>query len=162
MRALGAILEPLGGVLAPLGAVLGPLGAVSWGYVGATCLLIDFGIDLGAILVSKRLPKRVQNGVKNGPKSNTKFNIKYVGFQEPLGSVLGLSWVVWGSILGSKIVKFQWFYKGFVKITFLKKIRLGRPSWTELGSIWVPQKGSKWVPKRSPNRSKTDQQIIKK
>ena len=81
------------------------------------------GFDLGPILRPKRLPKRVQNGVQNGQKSSTKINMKQEGFEDPLGSVLGLSWVVLGSILGSKIMKFHWFLKGFVNITFLKKIR---------------------------------------
>ena len=88
----------------------------------------------------KWLPKRVQNGAQNGPKSNTKFIIKYEGFQDPLGSVLGLSWVVLGSILGSTIINIHWFYTVFVNITFLKKIRLERASWTELGPIWVPKR----------------------
>ena len=100
----------------------------------------------------KRLPKRVQNGAQNGSKLNTKFNIKQGGFQDPLGSVLGLSWVVLGSILGSKIMKFHWFYKGFVKIVFLKKIRLGKASWTEFGTILT----AKRVPKGCQIGAKTE------
>ena len=106
-----------------------------------------------AILAPKRLPQRVQNGAKNGSKSNTKFNIKYEGFQEPLGSVLGLSWVVWESILGSNIIKIHWFLKVFVKITFLKKIELEKASWTELGPILTPKrlpKGSQIGAKMEP------------
>ena len=71
--------------------------------------------------------------------------MKYEAFQVPLGSVLGLSWVVLGSILGSKIIEFQWFYKVSVKIVFLKKITLGSASWTDLGSILTPKR----VPKGS-------------
>ena len=61
----------------------------------------------------KRLPKRIQNGVHNAHKSSTKFNMKQEGFEDPLGSVLGLSWVVLGSMLGSKIIKFHWFLEWF-------------------------------------------------
>ena len=110
----------------------------------------------------KRSPQRVQNGSQNGSKLNTKFNIKQEGFQDPLGSVLGLSWVVLGSILGSKIIKFHRFYKGFVKIVFSKKIGLGNASWMELGWILTPkrvQKGSQIGPKMEP---KWDRKTIKK
>ena len=110
-------------------------------------------MDFGPILEPKRLQKRVQNGAQTGPKSNIKFNMKKEGPQDPLGSVLGLSWVVLGSILGSKIIKFHWFYKGFVKIVFLKKIRLEKASWTELGSILMPKrvpKGSQMGPNIGP------------
>ena len=99
-----------------LWAVLGPLETVSLGYVATMQFQKKMEFDLGPILRPKRLPKRVQNGVQNGQKSSTKINIKQEGFQDPLGSVLGLSWVVWGSILGSKIMKFHWFLKVFVKI----------------------------------------------
>ena len=79
--------------------------------------------------------------------------MKQEGFEDPLGSVLGLSWVVLGSILGSKIIKFHWFYKGSVKIVFLKKIMLRSASWTDLGSILTPKrvpKGSQIGPKMEP------------
>ena len=125
--------------MGPLGAVLGPLGTVSLGYVATMQFQKKMGFDLGPILRPKRLPKRVQNGVQNGQKSSTKFNMKQEGFEDPLGSVLGLSWVVLGSILGSKIVKFRWFYKVSVKIVFLKMIRLRSASWTDLGSILTPK-----------------------
>ena len=57
--------------------------------------------------------------------------------------VLGQFWVVFGPILGWKIFKFHWFLMVFVKITFLKKIRFGKASWTELGSILTPKRVSK-------------------
>ena len=88
--------------------------------------------------------------------------MKQEGFEDPLGSVLGLSWVVLGSILGSKIMNMIWFYNGFMKIVFLKKIRLGGATWTELGSILTPkrfQKGSQIGPKMEPQRDRT---MIKK
>ena len=88
--------------------------------------------------------------------------MKYEGFQVPLGSVLGASWAVLGSIFGSKIIKFHWFYKGSVKIVFLKKIRLGSASWTDLGSILTPKrvpKGSQIGPKMEP---RWDRKTIKK
>ena len=88
--------------------------------------------------------------------------IKYEGFQVPLGSVLGSSWAVLGSIFGTKNIKFSWFYKGSVNIVFLKKIRLGSASWTDLGSILMPKgvpKGSQIGPKMEP---KWDRKTIKK
>ena len=102
--------------MGPLGAVLGPLEAVSWEYAATVQFQKKIGSDLGSILRPKRLPKRVQNGGQNGAKSSAKISMKKEGFEDPLGSVLGLSWVVWGSILGSKIIKFHWFLKVFVKI----------------------------------------------
>ena len=69
-------------------------------------------------------PQRAKNGGQNEPKSKTKNIIKYEGSQVPPGSVLGPSWAVQGLILGSKFIKFHWFYKGSVKIVFLSKIRL--------------------------------------
>ena len=118
-RVLGAswgILRPLGEVLGPLGALLGPLGAVCWGYVAAASFFEKNCFDFGPILGSKRLPKWVQNGSENGPKSSAKINMKNYSFWNPLGRVLGPSWVVLGSILGSKIIKLHWFSNGFVKI----------------------------------------------
>ena len=88
--------------------------------------------------------------------------MKYEGFQVPLGSVLGMSWVVLRSILESKIIKLHWFSKVFVKIMFLKKIRLRNASWTELGSILMPkriQKGSQIGAEMEP---KWHLKIIKK
>ena len=177
---LRAILGPLGTVLGPLGAILGSLGVilgllvailgipvtilgpllaflgslgvVSWGYCRALCLLTDFCIDFGAIWRPKWVPKGAQNGAQNALKSNTNIMIRYEGFQVPLGSVLGPSWVILGPILGSTIIKFNWFYKGFVNIVFSKKISLRSASWTDLGSILMP----KGVPKGSQRGSKTD------
>jgi len=40
-------------------------------------------------------------------------------------------------------MKIHWFLKVFVKITFLKKIKLEKASWTELGSIWVAKRVQK-------------------
>ena len=84
--------------------------------------------------------------------------MKQESFEDPLGSVLGLSWVVWGSILESKIVKIQQFLKVFVKITFLKKIELEKASWTELVSILTPKR----VPKGSQMGSKIGPKLMKK
>ena len=122
----------------------------------------DFGSDLGSILRPKRLPKRDQNGARSGSKSNRKNNIKQEGFQDALEMLLGLSWLVLGSILGSKIIKFHWFDKVFVNIVFLKKITLGSASWTDLGSILTPKgvpKGSQIGPQMEP---KWDRKTIKK
>ena len=107
---------------------------------------------MGPNLVPKWVPKGDQNGVQNGQKSNAKINVKKEGSQDTRRSVLGPSWGVLGCILGSKIIIFRWFYNGFVKITFLKKIRLERASWTELGSILAPKRvvwgplGAVWGP----------------
>ena len=113
-RVLGAswgILRPLGEVLGPLGALLGPLGVVCWGYVAAANFFDDFWFDFGPILGSKRLPKSTPNRSQNGPKSEAKINMTNYRFWNPLGSVLGPSWAVLGSILVSKIIKIQWFLK---------------------------------------------------
>ena len=88
--------------------------------------------------------------------------IKCEGFQVHLGSVLGPSWAVLGSIFGTKIIEFHWFYKGSVKLVFLKKITLGSASWTDLGSILMPKgvpKGSQIGPKMD---LKCDRTTIKK
>ena len=95
-------------------------------------------------------------------KVEDKISITYEGFQVPLGSVLGPAWAVVGSIFGSKIIKCQLFYKGSVNIVFLKKIRLGSASWTDLGSILMPKgapKDSQIGPKMEP---KWDRKTIKK
>ena len=131
---------------------------ICWHSLIFGCFLPRFGTDFE----TQMAPRKHQNGAPNGPKSSTKIDAKYEGFQVPLGSVLGLSWVVWGSILGSKIMKLRWFYNGFVNIVFLKKIRLGRTSWTELGSILTPkrfQKDSQIGLKMEP---KCDRKTIKK
>ena len=65
---------------------------------------------------------------------------------------MGLSWVVWESILGSKIIKIHGFLMVFVKITFLKKIKLGKASWMELGAILMPTR----LPKGSLIGAKID------
>ena len=46
---------------------------------------------------------------QNVPKSKPKFNRKKDALRDALGGVLGWSWVVLGSILTSKIIKFRWF-----------------------------------------------------
>ena len=105
---------------------------------------------MGSILRPKRLPKRDQNGARSASKSKRKISMKQEGFQDALEMLLGLSWLVLGSILGSNMVKIHWFLKVFVKIMFLKKIRLERASWMELGSILMPkriQKASQIGPK---------------
>ena len=114
----GAILRPLGGVSGPLGAASGPLEAVSWDYVATMRFQKKMGVNLVPILKPKRHPKSVPNGAQNDQKSNAKIHIKKEGFEDPLGSVLGQSWVVLGSILGSKIEKFQMCFK----VLFLKKV----------------------------------------
>ena len=73
-------------------------------------------------------------------------------------SLLDPSWAVLGSIFGSKIIKFHWFYKGSVKIVFLKKIMLRSASWTDLGSILAPKevpKGSQIEPQMEPKWHRT-------
>ena len=57
--------------------------------------------------------------------------------------------------MGSEIIKINDFLLVFVKITFLKKIRLETASWTELGPILMPKrvpKGSKIDIKMDPKR----------
>ena len=86
------------------------------------------------ILKPKSVPKGEQNGAQNGPKSNAKINMKQEGFEDPLGSVLGLSWVVWGVDLGVKNHQISLVFKGFrEKIMFLKKIRFQTTFWPILG-----------------------------
>ena len=158
---MGASWGDLGASWERLGASGGGLGA-SWvgllGHVGIKWFLIDFGIDFGSIWRPKWTPRGAQNGAQNRSKLITKIMIKYEGFQVPLGSVLGPSWAVLESILGSKFIKFHWFYKGSVKIVFLSKIRLGSASWTDLGSILIP----KGLPKGSQMGAKMDQKWHRK
>ena len=62
----------------------------------------------------------------------------------------------------SKIIQINVFYKAFVNIVFLKKIRLGSAFWVDLGSILTPKgvpKGSQIGPKMEPT---WDRKSIKK
>ena len=61
----------------------------------------------------KRHPQRVPNGAQNDQQSNAKLNTKKERFEDPLGSVLGLSWVVWGVDLGVKNHQISLVFKGF-------------------------------------------------
>ena len=108
------------------------------------------------ILEPKNVPKGEQNGAQNGPKSNAKINMKQEGFEDPLGSVLGLSWVVWGVDLGVKNHQISLVFKGFrEKIMFLKKIRFQTTFWPILGRF-CRQKGSNMGPKWDAKRSQND------
>ena len=165
---------PLEGVLGGSGSLRGPLGRVlgaSWGDLGASweglgaswsgllgacwhkVISYYFWIDFGPIWRPKWVPKGAQHGRQSASTASTKIYMKYEGRQVPRGSVLSPSWVVLGSILRSQIIKFRWFYKGSVNIVFLKKIRLGSASWTDLGSILTPKgvpKGSQIGPQMEP------------
>ena len=58
-----------------------------------------------------------------------------------------------GRSSGQKSLKINGFYKVSVNIVFLKKMRLGGASWTELGSILMPKrlpKGSQIGVKMEP------------
>jgi len=148
-------LGPSGAILEPLVAVWGPLGAVAWESVGTTCLYIYiyiythdfcFGPLVDRFGGPLWVPKGASHRAKNGSQSKTNMHITCEGFQVPLGCVLGPSWVVLGSILGSTIIKLRWSYTGSVNVGFLIQIRLGSASGKDLGSIWVPKgmpKGSK-------------------
>ena len=112
---LGASWDGLGASWGDLGASGGDLGAsgaglgASWSGLLGTCwhkvifhiFLDGFWIDLEAQMDPQRSP----NGAQNDAKSNIKIMMKYEGFQIALGSVLGPSWAVLGSIFGSKIIK---------------------------------------------------------
>ena len=107
------------------------------------------------------VPKGAQNGPQNGSKSKTKINIKYEGFQVPLGSVLGPSWVVLGSILGSQIIKFHLFLQGFREHRVFDEDNAWKcildGSWVDFDAKRGPKRlpnRPKWVPKRIQNRSK--------
>ena len=120
---------------------------------------------MGQARIPRPRPQLVPKGAPDGPKNESTSNItiiRYEGFQVPLESILGPSWVVLGSILGSKIMIFHWFYKVSVKIVFLTKITLGSASWTDLGSILVPKgvpKGPQVGPQMEP---KWDRKTTKK
>ena len=127
---------------------MGPLGVVSWGHVGTRECLIILMIDLEPIWRPKWTSRGAQSGPQHEPKSNTKIMIKYEGFQVPLESVLGPSWVVLGSILGPKIIQFsivlQWFreHRVFEKYKASKCI---------LDRCWVDVDARR-APKRPPKR----------
>ena len=101
---------------------------------------------LGRLL---ELPKGEQNGTQNGPKSNAKFNIKQEGFEDPLGSVLGLSWVVWGVDLGVKNHQISLVLQGFRENSVFEKDEAWK---CILDGSWV-NFDAKQGPKRIPNRS---------
>ena len=75
--------------------------------------------------------------------------IKYEGFQVHLVSVLGSSWAVSGSIFGSKIIEFRWFYKGSVKNRVFEEDKAWK---CILDGSWVDF-DAKRGPKRLPNRT---------
>ena len=111
---LGASLGDLGASGGDFGTSGGGLGASGSGLLGACWhkMIFDrFWDRFWTDLEAQRGPQRSSKWTPNGPKSRTKINIKYEGFQVPLGSVLGLSWVVLGSILGSKIMIFIGFIR---------------------------------------------------
>ena len=110
---------------------------------------------MGPILGPKRLPQRVQNGAQNEPKSNAKISIK----KKALKTLLDPSWACLGSfggsILGSKIIKFNWFLKGFVKNHVFEEDKVSNNILADLGSILTPKRlqhgtkmGRKTLPKR--------------
>ena len=88
-----------------------------------------------------------------------KCNINFDKNKKAFKSLLDPSWACfgpfWGRPGGQKTLKNHWFYNVFVKITFLKKIRLRNASWTQLGSILLPKrlpKGSQIEPKMESKR----------
>ena len=93
-------------------------------------------------------------------KMEQKWNINFDKNKKAFKSLLDPSWAsfgsFWGRSGGQKTLKFHWFYYVFVNITFLKKIRLGNASWTQLGPILLPNrlpKGSQIEPKMESKRS---------
>ena len=113
--------------------------------------------------MTKRLPKRVPDGAQNGPKSNPKFTTNYVGFLEPLGSVLSLSWVVWGSFLSLKILKNHWFSLGFHENHVFEEDKAWKGILDGTWADFDAKKGPKRLPNRTQNgakmASKINQQI---
>ena len=74
--------------------------------------------------------------------------------KSPLGVVLVRFWVDFQVVLGSNILIFQWFLKGFVNIHVFDKDECPRAirdqKWSKNGANMAP----KWVLKRIKNRSK--------
>ena len=176
---VGSLLEPprslLGGSWKPLGEILRPLEGswdllgypwTSWGDLfGVSCRKYFFYIflfDFGSILGFKRLPKSTPNLSQHDLKSKAKINMKNDCFGNPLGFVLGPSWCILGSILGSKIIKFNWFLKGFVNIHIFDPDKVWDDILIEFWRFLMlkrVQNGSQMDPKFDP---KWDQKTIKK
>ena len=162
---LGSLLGGSWGLLRGLGASWGTLEASWGGLLGVCCrryFFYNFLLDFGSILGSKRLPKSTPNRSQNGPKSKAKINMKNDRFWNPLGSVLGPSWGILGSILGSKIIKFHWFLKGFVNIHIFDPDKVWDDILMEFWRFLMPkrvQNGSQMGPKFDP---KWYQKTIKK
>ena len=85
--------------MGPLGAALGSLKAVYLGFAATLRVQKKTGIDFEA----QKALQKIQNGAPNGQQSDANNNIKQECFEDLRGSVLGLSWVVLGSILGSTL-----------------------------------------------------------
>ena len=108
-----------------------------------------------------------QNGAKmgpqNAPKSKTKLNTKNIRVK----TVLGASWADLGPFSvpswGAKTFKNHWFSLVFLKISFLEKITVQEPSWTELGAnlgAQEAQNGAQEAPKTGPKIDQKNDQIL--
>ena len=72
----------------------------------------------------------------------------------PLASNLGRFWLVLGAVLGSKMLIFHWFLKGFVNICVFDEDECPRAIWEQKRSKKGAQMAPKCLPKRIKNRSK--------
>ena len=85
---------------------------------------IDVAIHVGLQEGAQRMPRGSQEGAqsrprgshfgsqegsKTGQKLTSKTNTEKKRSQKPLGSFLGLSWLVLGATWGPKFIKFHWF-----------------------------------------------------
>ena len=106
--------------------------------------------EFRSILSLKRVQKGFQIGTQMEPKSDprrTKIEDKNEVEKRSsrrsswsrLGSILGRL----GCRLGVKIVLSPKVALVFLKIDFLKKMRVQEATWVDLGSIWVAQGGSR-------------------
>ena len=83
----------------------------------------------------KSNPKRIKIDNKNEVEKRSSGTSSW----SRLGSILGRL----GCRLGVKIVLSPRVALVFLKIDFLKKMRVQEATWVDLGSIWVAQEGSR-------------------
>ena len=84
--------------------------------------------------------KTAQEDAKTEPKTNKNRSENRTEKRSPARTLLRRSWGDLGPILGSILGCFCWKTYYFVKINVFQKVPFQNVSWTDLGSIWPPER----------------------